>query len=174
MKPLYLRVPVSLLQHKCFMDFKWLWIVKPSVCPVSDKLLFLNRNTILNFCMKHVSILSLRNNLNPFLTQFYESLHDHRFLHSRYKCFFVFLCMHVLVYIRKQVMKRVSDGELCMLITRTEININYYKLDNITSCVKFKTICRWTLYIIFTALNILPDENLFTAQTGVATTVTNW
>jgi len=22
------------------------------------------------------------------------------------------------------------DGELCMLITRTEININYYKLDN--------------------------------------------
>ena len=34
---LYLGVPVSLLQHKCIRDFKWLWIVKPSVCHVSER-----------------------------------------------------------------------------------------------------------------------------------------
>jgi len=34
---LYLGVPVSLLQHKCIRDFEWLWIVIPSVCPVSER-----------------------------------------------------------------------------------------------------------------------------------------
>ena len=62
---------------------------------------------------------------------------------QQFKRFFVLLRMSVLVYIRKLAMNLVyckcdGDGELFMLITRTEININYYKLDNIKSCLKFK------------------------------------
>jgi hypothetical protein len=62
--------------------------------------------------------------------------------------------MSVLVYIRKLAMNRVyfkcdGDGELFMLITKTEVNINYYKLDNIKSCLKFKQSAdkRFTVYL---------------------------
>ena len=88
------------------------------------------------------------------LTQCYETLHDQRFLHSIIKRFFVFLPMSVLVYIRKRAMNRVyckfvGDGEICMLTTRTEININYYKLDNIKCClnVKQSTIKYFAVYL---------------------------
>jgi len=52
----YLRVPVSLHQHKCIRDFEWLWIVKPSVWTVSY--IFITEILILNFLWNIFNIMT--------------------------------------------------------------------------------------------------------------------
>ena len=89
------------------------------------------------------------------LTQFYEALHKQRFLQIRFKRFFVFLRMSVHYitlgswqWIAFIVNVMVMVNSVC-LITRTEINIIYYKLDNIKSCHIFKQSAHkpFTLYL---------------------------
>ena len=67
------------------------------------------------------------------------------------------------------------EGELCMLITRTDINVNYYKLDNIKSCLKFKQSAD-KFYSVLTALYTLLDKNclMHTRTHCVATAPANW
>jgi len=52
------------------------------------------------------------------------------------------------------------DGELCMLIIRTEININYYKLDNVKSRLKLKQSVDKRIRYTYIIIQLLPEKLL--------------